>query len=377
MGRSDKYNPREVDLLQDYLDSYCSRLPTDYIRFKVGHDYEELCVFCGNEHSDKPVYIRDAITGKTVENSGTKACATCNFDVDNFIFQQWEAHDGPNTDPHHGFQHKINLLRFIQFDPEVDSYYSHLNPVVDIYVDQKRHSACYLCDSKLETRDKIRSINVPTDYAQSVSGGWVSLCPRCSNEYSSEIDSIFVNNTYSGNLKVEQCPACRTKYYITKREQEFRETYLTGLQVDMEWLCPECAYARIDNFGGDHPLWIEENHASRILPMKRFSIKECLCCLSQFEVDLTLSDYSYHLKHCVKSKFICKVCVGHAMKAVLTANNTILTGDRRLIILTGTNSFEVHKLETSPPFMRKLESKIVDTESFLDTICVAWETYGK
>lgn len=308
---SNTLNSRANELSR-YITSHGSEVPTDYLRFIKGAEFENSCVFCGLEDDGFYVYRYNIIEESRKKLEGVCSCKVCQKHINDMLMVYYPTYyemdmfnTGANTGNHIDFQEHeeiknkriTDFLTERKFDNRVDEFYLHLDFISDLYT---KNRLCYFCETT--HWGKYYEIEVPMSESWMLDGGKVPCCRHCGEERIKDLreDNLDVVSTL--------CPKCDKKYLITKGE------YLARKSKNSigKHLCSSCVYKSINNLSTNTSvIYYEPNSPARENPVTRFITITCSVCGEDEHIDLTLDHKLLARKHSidrVTRKFRCSIC---------------------------------------------------------------------
>jgi hypothetical protein len=380
--------------LQTYLDALCDHWPEDYEYYRIGNEKSQLCVFCDDYHKEYPVHIRDLLSGDIQKGTGTFACLNCAQHIEALLAREWNigsyakdtsidsSDETDRFDP--STERKNLLLMDLQFVAPVHRHYTFLSSKRDVYVANVEYNRCYICEDfnpghPVTSEQNWLSIDHPVEYAPSLIGGPILICPDC-EMYISDIHDLYTEKTLKQTLFQYSCPSCACSYYVRPEENQYREKLYKTQLLTPEWLCPTCTYDKINSMeeGIDVLLFEESNQFPRNKPMTRFISRMCYCCLKIRKFDLSLSHVSFSNRHIIRNaqSLLCTDCLESGIGTLFITENVIEYDSRTLIVLYGQGHYEVLQLknESSYPNIILVGMR---SESIVDAICEVFAAVDK
>lgn len=316
---------RELDR---YIDSLGEELPIDFHEFISGALMQNRCIFCEDEHQGYMVYKMEPVNS-TAKDMGIHACLDCAQHVEALLQREYDINTrqldditGPSEDEEKiALRDRLMKIENLTFDPDVYMFLVHHKPNADRFITDTCNR-CYICRAihpshRLDfayTDDDWQTIEVPVTLDGTLASGKVWVCDQCQDDIGN-VNEIYEDHVWSGNLFPCTCDSCKDKYYINKEEWAYRETFT---QYKPAWLCTECAYLYLDNLEDNHWLFLEDNRSPRHDVMHRFITQPCSACARSFYLDLMITSDHLRIRNFVRENFvICEACASEGVKSFL------------------------------------------------------------
>ena len=312
---------RSTSFLTTYIESRGHVLPEDYSNFVFGGVCESECVFCAEKHQNHSVFKYD-IGSNRKSDYGVYACGNCYEQIEEMeTLYAWEQPTRSKSSEYDmaNENRKVRELKKFKFDNSTYKYYRHLRPDRDRYVRNNECNSCYICNESIETM--AQTACVPVSSFHMLSGGRIHICRKC-EKYEIDFDEMYRIKVEAGEMHKCKCPNCKTAYYVDNEEQELRDKAKSISHLDLEWVCPECAYKAMDKVEVKSWLHNPENDVPRKEPMNRFSSGTCLSCKKHFYIDQMIFQNYLFMTHFVREdELVCTECSAAGVKTFLIRRN--------------------------------------------------------
>jgi hypothetical protein len=342
--------------LERYLNSWGVEYSRDYHTFRPGGQYEELCVFCANNHDHNKVYGFNPLEPDgDATDLHANCCDECSSQIDTMMQERykefWNSIHPQNTnlyqDGEDDRQNRINqFLMTDNFGYDVHRFYLHLNEMFDSYVFRGHPNVCYFCRGASRTYgEQMKYVYNAVTLDGNVTGGKVITCKNCMDD----LYKIYQDNTF-----VSKCRKCGEDYRITNEELEERMRVGTKDKHN----CPKCVTQDLNGLDDlDSLLYSPRNIMPRKEMPERYIANECEFCGDGFVVDITVNrDVLKQIHVGADNKCRCNVCYIFGMTKA-NGNKFLFRYDRNVYVIVHKEKSWVYRISKIKSFKEQVVLK--------------------
>jgi len=282
-----------------FIKSHLSKLPLNFVTYRIGGVNAELCLFCGNQHVGHTVFTYLNRELDTYTNTKTRMCEMCYEEVHVAEMELKDGTSNPRLEripfADSSLAYRISMYAVdATFDECVHSYYNFTVVLPESILESIwlmfRH--CYFCRN-LAT-DQYSLLTVPVHSSTLVSGGMVRSCNSCTKKLQTFEGGI---SALEARYPEDICKSCNNYYAISESELTNRSYY----SDKGKYMCPNCVTKHLytDPIVADKIILNDAENLFRNVALP------CIICDTKYNVDLLSPNNNLYSK---SKKSICPDC---------------------------------------------------------------------